>query len=107
MNKKKIYIANKVTGEEIIECALKFRNAATIAELSGWTPINPIEVVNDWKCPWDLAMRKCIAALMECDAIYLLPDWRKSKGANIERNLAALLELEIIEAPIHRQSLTQ
>lgn len=105
--KKKIYIAGKVTGEEIIECSLKFRNAQVITQLLGWCPINPIEVVNDWKCPWDIAMRKCIIALMECDAIYLLSDWRQSKGANIERNLALILQLEIIEAPSNAKTLTR
>jgi len=103
--KKKIYIAGKVTGLPTNEVAVKFANADFNLQNQGFEVINPIMVVGDWRCPWDLAMRKCIIALMDCDAIYLLPDWRSSKGANIERNLASILELEIIEAPIHGQHL--
>lgn len=104
--KKKIYIAGKVTGLPTNEVVVKFANAEFNMMNQGFKVINPIEVVKDWKCPWDLAMRKCIVALMECDAIYLLPDWRQSKGANIERNLALILQLEIIEAPINAKTLT-
>jgi len=37
---------------------------------------------------WETAMRRSIEALLNCDEVCLLPDWRDSKGATIERNLA-------------------
>lgn len=93
--KKKIYIAGKVTGEPKHTTALKFATAKKEIEALGFEAINPIEVVGDWNAPWELAMRKCIAALMECDAIVLLPDWISSPGAEHERHLASTVGIQI------------
>lgn len=42
-------------------------------------------------------MKFCIENLMNCDAIYLLYDWRMSKGAVLEYAIAKELGLKIIE----------
>lgn len=93
--KKKIYIAGKVTGEPIAECTMKFGTAQKAIEALGYEVVNPLEVVGDWTTPWNVAMKKCIAALMGCDAIVLLADWQKSTGATIENNIATQLEIPI------------
>ena len=93
---KKIYIAGKVTGEPIAEVAMKFGAAQKELEAMGFEVVNPIAVVNDFNCPWDIAMRKCIAALMQCDYIFLLPDHRQSKGATLELDLAKMVGIKAI-----------
>ena len=95
MKKPKIYIAGKVTGEPKHSCALKFATAQKELEKRGFEVINPIEVVGDFNADWQTAMRKCIIALMDCDAICLLPDWIDSRGAKIEFELAAKLGLGV------------
>jgi hypothetical protein len=85
---KKIYIAGKVTGEPIAQCTMKFGAAQVAIEKLGHEAINPLAVVNDWACPWDLAMRKCIAAMMQCDAILALDNHHRSPGARIELQIA-------------------
>lgn len=96
MTKKKIYIAGKVTGEPIDKCTMKFGTAQIAIEKLGHTAINPLEVVGDWKTPWHVAMRKCIKALMDCDAIFMLKDSKDSPGAKLEYELAQKLNMEII-----------
>ena len=96
---KKIYIAGKVTGEPLAECTMKFGLAQKTIENLGFIAINPLEVVGDWKTPWNEAMRKCLHALIDCDAIVLLNDWQDSKGAMIEQQLAQDLKLRMIVAP--------
>jgi hypothetical protein len=93
---KTIYIAGKVTGLPIIQVTHKFGQAQRDLEVKGFTVINPLSVVNDWKCPWPIAMRKCIAAMMTADAVLALPDCHASRGATVELQLA--IEVGI---PVH------
>lgn len=93
---KKIYIAGKVTGEPIAECTMKFGAAQKELEAMGFEVVNPITLVNDWKCTWDKAMRLCIAALMQCDTIFLLPDAYESKGAKLELDLAKMVGINVL-----------
>lgn len=91
--KKKIYIAGKVTGTPIAECTMKFGYAQKQIEEMGFEAVNPLEVVNDFKCSWNIAMRKCIKALMDCDAVFVLPCSSDSPGAGVEMNLATSLNI--------------
>lgn len=72
----------------------------------GWVDYPPDDLVVDG----DLK-RRCITrdlmAIMECDALYMLPGWENSLGAIAEHSLATFLGLEIYEeknpiAPIIR-----
>lgn len=92
---KRIYIAGKVTGLPLHEVTMKFGEAQKTIELLGFEAINPLALINDWKCDWSVAMKKCIKALLDCDAIVILPDWEQSKGAKIERQLAEDLDIQI------------
>lgn len=90
----KIYIAGKVTGEPIAECTMKFGLAQKQIELIGHMAINPLQIVNDWKTPWQTAMRMCITALMTADAVLFLPDAKYSKGALLEEFIAQSMGLK-------------
>lgn len=90
---KKIYIAGKVTGLPQNEVVEKFAKIQKQIEKMGCQVINPIEVVKDFKTPWNKAMRMCIAELVFCDAIVLLPDWFASQGAKIEWDIAKQLNI--------------
>lgn len=96
MTKKKIYIAGKVTGEPIPECTMKFVSAQVALERLGHIAVNPLAVVGDWKCPWDLAMRKCIVALMDCDMVFMLDDYKNSPGAKLELSIAEALHIPVL-----------
>lgn len=88
MNKPKIYIAGKVSGEKLHACTMKFGAAQVELEKLGFETINPLEIVPHVNVPWQTAMRMCICKLMCCHGIFLLKDHEQSKGARIERELA-------------------
>jgi hypothetical protein len=92
---KKIYIAGKVTGEPLQEVTMKFGSAQKKIEELGFEVVNPLEVVGDFKCDWETAMKRCIKALLDCDGMVILPDWKDSTGAKIERQLADDLNIQI------------
>lgn len=43
-----------------------------------------------------IAMIAALLAMLQCDAVYMMRDWRFSKGASIECDLARKLEIPII-----------
>ena len=46
---------------------------------------------------WEVCMKFDIKILMDCDCLVLLPNWEKSKGANLETYLCRKLGIRIIE----------
>jgi hypothetical protein len=93
--KKTIYIAGKVTGEERQSCIAKFNHAENYLKSKGYLIVNPMKIVKE-DSDWNTAMDICLSALKECDSIFLIPDWAKSKGARKEVKLAISLNLEIV-----------
>ena len=45
-----------------------------------------------------LARMAFVQRLMDCDILALLPGWERSRGANIERNLAITLGMHVVDA---------
>lgn len=84
-----VYIAGKVTGLPYDEVVAKFSKAEAEIKAKGYEVVNPMNL-----CPkdmdWSECMKICIKALDDCDYIYLLPDWKKSRGARREFDYAML-----------------
>lgn len=97
----KIYITGKVTGEPMAECTMKFGAAQKELEALGYEAINPLAVVNNWQATWQEAMKLCIKALMDADAIYVLPCADRSQGAACELSLAADLGIPMYRNITH------
>lgn len=98
----KIYISGRITGVENFEdrfkeAELKLRKEYPDAEI-----VNPIiigkeveeQIINP---TWNDYMRNCIKHLVECDSIYLLDDWKNSKGARLEYFIASCLDYSFVE----------
>lgn len=91
----KIYIAGKVTGEPVAECTMKFGSMQKQLEALGYKGVNPLEVVGTWQATWHQAMKSCIKALVDCDAVLALDDYDKSQGAKIELDIAEDLGIPV------------
>lgn len=97
--KMTVYISGKVSGDS------NFREKFAIAEkaLKGKHPVLKIKTVNPVKGEkegksWEYYLKKDIKKLLKCNAIYLLPDWRESKGALFEKEIAEKLGYTVIYA---------
>jgi len=92
---KKVYISGKITGLPIEVAFSNFNNAEIKLKENGYETVNPMTINHDHNKSWENYMRVDLKALLDCDCIYMLQDWHKSKGANIEYNLAKDLGLTI------------
>ncbi len=104
----KIYIAGKVSGEPIATCTMKFGSMQKKLETLGYQAVNPLEVVGTWQVTWHQAMKSCIKALVDCDAVLALDDYDKSQGAKIELDIAEDLGIPVFfsidELTAHQQA---
>lgn len=90
MNKSKIYLAGKVTGDPRYK--EKFEAGVKHLEDLGWKReniVNPSQLVPG-DTPWLKAMWKCLRLMRRCEWVAMLPDWKKSRGARIECFVARL-----------------
>jgi len=108
LKRKTVYIAGPMTGYERYN-ADAFNAAAADLRQRGYRVINPVELdievgfdpSTDSPEDFDLpaAIRRDVNALIECDAIVMLPGHETSKGATAERHVAIWRGLEVLSYP--------
>ena len=97
MTRKTIYISGPMTGLPEFNFPA-FHAAAKRLRADGNEVRNPAEVGEEPGLQWEDYMRKDLRLLCDCDAIYLLPGWEKSKGAHLELHIAHRLGMEVLFA---------
>lgn len=94
---KTIYISGKITGDDNYK--KKFEAAhRTLRRFfdGGVLVVNPAQLDLGPEATWKDYMKECIRMLCQCDTIYMLPDWKKSKGARFERKVAKKLGIKVM-----------
>lgn len=94
MRLKRIYLAGPMTGYPELNFPLFHSETARLRAL-GLDVVNPAEINADQAAEWSACMRADIAQLVTCDAVALLPGWRDSRGATLERDIAHRLGMHI------------
>ena len=92
---KLVYVSGKITGMEEL-AAVIFDNAETILTNLGIQSLNPMKLNHDHDKSWESYMRVCIKALCDCDCIYILPNYKESRGALMEIAIAKDLGLKLV-----------
>lgn len=96
MKKQKIYISGKITGLKESDALELFNKAEEHLKELGYDVVNPMTIEHNHSKSWADYMRADLIAMLKCDAVYMLDNWRDSKGATVERNLAFSLDFDII-----------
>ncbi len=91
----KVYISGQITGLDIDDARAKFENAENIVRGMGLRPVNPLTGSDQTK-KWKEHMVRDIEMLFGCDAIFMIRNWKKSKGARIERFIAEEMGMLIL-----------
>lgn len=100
---KRAYLAGPMRGYHRYNFPL-FHHVTHVLRGKGWEIVSPAELDEDLGFNPDLslkdngfdlheAMRRDIEALLTCDSIILLPDWRNSPGACLELEVARAVGL--------------
>lgn len=90
----KIYLSGPMTGLPELNFPA-FHAVAKALRDAGEDVVNPAEINPDASLSWEQCMRADIKALCDCDEIFLLPGWEKSKGAHLELHIAHRLGLKV------------
>ena len=86
----KIYFSGKITGLDLLEAHQMFQKAEShLIQKYDCEIINPMkEIPYEKGKTWEQYMIDDIKLLFDCDAIYMLENWKESKGARIEFAIA-------------------
>lgn len=84
----KIYISGPITGTNIETTRARFEAAEVMLRRQGFTPVNPMKNGLPVDAPYEEHMKRDLELLAECDAIYLMNGWERSKGCRMEFNAA-------------------
>lgn len=91
MRKKKVYLSGPITSLPIEDARRIFESAEDFIELLGHTAVNPMKNGLSPESTWEEHMKKDLPMLLECDTICMLPNFRESKGAMLELDVAIAL----------------
>ena len=91
---KRIYISGKITGIEK-EAFDLFENAEKKLSTNMVEIVNPFKLRGEHDKTWEAYMKDCIHNLVKCDEVYMLENWKDSRGAIIEHALARVLRINI------------
>lgn len=92
---KTAYIAGKITGLPADEVKEKFSKISDKLKGMGYEVVAPL-ALTDSAQPWSQSIRSDIKTMLECDEIHMLPDWQDSRGAQLERDIAIRLDMEVV-----------
>jgi hypothetical protein len=91
---KKIYISGKISDMPYDVAFEKFERAENQLKAIGFEVINPMKLDHKNAVTWSDYMRTDIKALMDCDNIHMLSNWRSSEGAKLEKYIANELDIK-------------
>lgn len=93
----KVYISGKISGMDLIKAEFIFLFYEEHLKDYDLKIVNPVRIKHDHDKSWEMYMRvDLIHMLKSCGCIYMLPNWKKSRGARIEHYLAKELGLTIV-----------
>lgn len=87
------YIAGMITGQPRGQVINKFSLMAEKLAGQGYSVVQPAAVNGE---TGKNAVRADIKKMLECDEVHMLPDWQESRDAQLERDIALRLGMDVI-----------
>ena len=93
---RKIYISGPISGHNPDIVKARFDKVKKIFEGGPYEPVSPLENGLPDTATYDEHMLRDLEMLSECDAVYMLKGWERSKGCKVEFAHAVANKITII-----------
>lgn len=94
------YLGGKISGLPIEMARNKFESMADTLRGMGYEVVHGFEinqaVIANGTHKWEDCMRADIKAMLECDEVHMMPCWKESRGAQLERDIALRLGMKVV-----------
>lgn len=94
--KQKVYISGPISGGNQQKRRDAFMEAETFLKTVGCQPVSPFANGLPADASYGDHMRADLKMMLDCDAIYMLRGWSSSRGAVIEKKVAAACGMTIL-----------
>ena len=91
----KIYISLPITGHDIEKVEASCIYASGVIQAKGHTPVSPLDISPDPDATYSEHMGNDIEALLNCDAVLFMENWRTSKGCRLENAAAEIYDKQV------------
>lgn len=95
-NEMKIYVSLPISGYDIEETKEYAEKVKKFLEEKCDEIITPFDVCDEEGKSYSYYMGRSIEALLECDAVFFVPNWQKSKGCMAEFEIVRIYGKEIL-----------
>ena len=95
--RERLYLSGPMTGTPGLNFDAFHAETARLRGL-GYEVANPAELNPDQDASWHTCMRADLKALLDCDALVLLPGWEQSAGAHLEMHVAHRVGIQILQS---------
>lgn len=95
-NRKRVYISGPIAHYDLQERMATFKAAERHIRAAGYHPVNPFDNGLPQSAPWRDHMKADIKLLLDCQYIYMLPDWELSKGCKLELDVASSCGIKVL-----------
>jgi len=88
------YVSGNITGLPKTAVQSKFDIIGEELAGKGYQVVKPAALTDDKEVSGDV--RNDIKKMLECDEVHLLSDWQDSRGAQLERDIALRLGMQVV-----------